>query len=177
MKLLRTALLVMLLTACSGPDVQQYRDAGPALDLPQYFDGVTDAWGIFQRRNRDVARRFHVEIAGTQDNGVLTLDERFRYDDGSTQQRIWRLERTRDGKWRGTAGDVKGVAQGEAAGYALRWQYALLLPVDGTTYEVQFDDWMFLVDRCTMIGRASMRKFGFELGQVTLMFRKRTCPH
>jgi hypothetical protein len=32
---------------------------------------------------------------------------------------------------------------------------------------MQFDDWMFLIDRCTMINRASMRKFGFELGQVT----------
>jgi hypothetical protein len=34
---------------------------------------------------------------------------------------------------------------------------------------------MFLIDRCTMINRASMRKFGFELGQVTLMFRRRAC--
>jgi hypothetical protein len=122
-----------------------------------------------------VAKRFHVEITGTRDMNQLTLDERFRYDDGSTQQRVWRLALGNDGLWRGTAADVKGEARGQVAGNALRWQYTLLLPVDGTTYEMQFDDWMFLIDRCTMINRASMRKFGFELGQVTLMFRRRAC--
>ena len=49
----------------------------------------------------------------------------------------------------------------------------ILLPVDGTTYEVDFDDWMFLIDEQVMVNRARMSKFGFELGQVTLFFRKR----
>jgi hypothetical protein len=40
---------------------------------------------------------------------------------------------------------------------------------------MQFDDWMFLIDRCTMMNRASMRKFGVEFGQVTLTFRRRAC--
>jgi len=171
----QTLLLAALLAGCAGHDVQHYRAATPALDVADYFRGTTDAWGMFQRRNGEVARRFRVEITGVHENGVLTLDERFRYDDGSTERRVWRLVRGEHGAWRGTAGDVKGEAQGQAAGNALRWQYTLLLPVDGTTYEMQFDDWMFLIDGCTMINRASMRKFGIELGQVTLTFRKRTC--
>lgn len=167
--------LAALLAGCASPDVQQYRAVTPVLDPAEYFIGVTDAWGMFQKRNGEVTKRFHVEITGSQQQDTLTLDEHFRYDDGSTQQRVWRLVRTGEGRWRGTAADVKGEAQGETAGNALRWQYTLLLPVDGTTYEMQFDDWMFLIDRCTMMNRASMRKFGVEFGQVTLTFRRRAC--
>lgn len=175
MRLIILAMLATLLSGCAGPDIQQYKTVTPVLDPAEYFTGVTDAWGMFQKRNGEVTKRFHVEITGSQQQGVLTLDERFRYDDGTTQQRVWRLVRDGEGRWRGTAADVKGEAEGTAAGNALRWQYTLLLPVDGTTYEMQFDDWMFLIDRCIMINRASMRKFGIEFGQVTLTFRRRAC--
>ena len=83
------------------------------------------------------------------------------------------LHQGEDGRWRGTAGDVVGEAVGEVAGNALNWRYTLKLPVDGKVYEVQFDDWMYLMDQNTLINRASMSKFGFELGEVTLFFRKR----
>jgi len=163
----------LLLAACASPDVAQYQAAEPKLDLVHYFVGKTDAWGMFRKRNGEVVKRFHVEITGTHADGKLVLDEQFRYDDGSTQQRIWTLTQTSDGSWRGTAADVKGVAIGKVAGNALNWRYTLLLPVDGKTWEVQFDDWMFLMDEQSMLNRASMQKFGFELGEVTLFFRKR----
>ncbi|MFC0168539.1 DUF3833 domain-containing protein [Pseudoduganella danionis] len=165
-----------LLTACASPNVQQYQALEPKLDLPSYFLGTTHAWGMFQRRGGTVVKRFKVEITGTGDAQQLTLDERFRYDDGTTQRRVWHLTRGADGRWLGRADDVEGEAQGEVAGNALHWQYTLLLPIDGSTYAMRFDDWMFLIDDCTMINRASMAKFGIELGQVTLMFRKANCP-
>lgn len=175
MKNLLCGLLLAALAGCAGPDVQQYKAQQPALDLAAYFDGTTDAWGMFQRRGGAVTKRFHVVITGTRGDGTLTLDEQFRYDDGTSQRRVWHLTRAADGRWQGSAADVKGEALGELAGNALRWQYTLLLPVDGRTYEMAFDDWMFLIDGCTMINRASMSKFGIELGQVTLMFRRRAC--
>jgi hypothetical protein len=67
---------------------------------------------------------------------------------------------------------VVGSATGEAAGNALRWSYTLKLPVDGKVYEVDFDDWMYLIDDKVMLNKARMSKFGFELGQVTLSFQK-----
>jgi len=175
MKSLLTGLALAWLAGCAGPDVQQYRTQQPALDLAAYFNGTTDAWGMFQKRGGTVLKRFHVVITGTSGEGTLTLDEQFRYDDGSSQRRVWHLTRAADGGWRGTADDVQGEARGELAGNALRWQYTLLLPIDGSTYAMRFDDWMFLMDDCTMLNRASMAKFGIELGQVTLMFRRRAC--
>ena len=158
---------------CSAPSVTRYAAEQPKLDLAAYFTGTVDAWGMFQKRNGEVVKRFTVEITGRRDGDRLILDERFHYHDGSTDRRVWTLTRQADGRWRGTAGDVVGEARGELAGNALNWRYTLKLPVDGKVYEVQLDDWMFLVDEHTLINRASMRKFGFEVGEVTLFFRKR----
>ena len=65
-----------------------------------------------------------------------------------------------------------GEAQGRVSGNALNWAYTLRLPVDGTVYEVQFDDWMYLIDERVMLNRAVMSKFGIRLGEVTLSFTK-----
>jgi len=48
----------------------------------------------------------------------------------------------------------------------------LALPVDGSIYHVQMDDWMYLVNERVMLNKASMRKFGLPLGEVTLSFYK-----
>ena len=66
-----------------------------------------------------------------------------------------------------------GTALGEARGNAFRWGYTLALPVDGKVYEVQFDDWMYLMDDRVMLNKATMSKFGIRLGEVTLSFVKR----
>ena len=34
------------------------------------------------------------------------------------------------------------------------------------------DDWMYLMDEDTLINRTLMSKFGVEVGQVTLFFRR-----
>jgi len=69
---------------------------------------------------------------------------------------------------------VVGTANGRAVGNAFQWAYTLQLPVDGKVYEVQFDDWMYLVDDRVMLNRATMSKFGIRLGEVTLSFQKIT---
>ncbi|WP_061942213.1 DUF3833 domain-containing protein [Collimonas pratensis] len=173
MKKIYLLVLCILLNACARVNVQQYQALRPKLDLPHYFIGTTDAWGMFQKRSGEVVKRFHVVITGSQNHDALILDERFTYDDGTTQQRIWTLAQQPDGRWSGKADDVKGEAIGTIAGNTLHWNYTLRLPVDDHTYEVQFDDWMFLIDEQTMLNRASMSKFGIEIGQVTLFFKKR----
>ena len=62
---------------------------------------------------------------------------------------------------------------GEAAGNALRWRYVLALEVDGRTWHVDFDDWMYLHDERVMLNRSVMSKYGFRLGEVLIAFRRR----
>lgn len=164
----------LLLAACAGPGVERYREAKPVLDLSTYFNGTLDAWGMFQDRSGEVTKRFHVVIEGHWEGNQGTLDEHFSWADGSTSRRVWKLTRQTDGSWIGLADDVVGEARGEVAGNALRWRYVLKLPVDGKEYQVDFDDWMYLIDDRVMINQSRMSKFGFHLGQVTLSFLKRT---
>ncbi len=127
---------------------------------------------MFQDRSGKVIKRFHVDINSYREGDRLILDERFVYSDGTTQRRVWTLTPDGEDRWLGTADDVIGTAVGELAGNALRWRYELNLPVDDTSYVVTFDDWMYLMDEDTLINRSSMLKFGVELGQVTLFFRR-----
>ena len=160
------------LAACATIDVAQYANEKPSLDLAQYFTGTVDGWGMFQDRSGTVVKRFYVRIDCTWKGNEGTLDEDFEYTDGTTQNRVWKL--TKDGnRYTGTASDVVGTAQGTAAGNALHWNYVLALPVDGKTWNMDMDDWMYLIDDRTMLNRTTMSKFGFRVGEVTLSFRRR----
>ena len=66
-----------------------------------------------------------------------------------------------------------GSAEGQQSGNAFNWTYTLALPVDARVIDVQFDDWMYLLSDKVMINKAAMRKWGVDLGEVTLSFVKR----
>lgn len=161
------------LTGCANPDIAEYQSEKPVLDLRAYFDGTVDAWGLFTDRSGKVVKRFTVVMQCSWQGDEGVLDEAFTYSDGSTQRRVWRITRGPEGRYSGRADDVVGTAQGQARGNALRWRYTLALPVDGRTWHVDFDDWMFLMNERVMINRATMSKWGITLGEVTLSFTKR----
>ena len=165
---------VLGLSGCAGVSPEAYRDQTPRLDIATYFNGPLTAWGYFADRSGEVKRRFTVKMTGEWNGNQGVLTENFSWSDGTKTQRIWRINKTDDHSYIGRADDVKGEATGVAYGNALQWRYTLLLPVDGKTYEVQFDDWMYLMDGETMLNKSEMRKFGFKLGEVVIAFRKGT---
>ena len=73
-----------------------------------------------------------------------------------------------DGNYSGSADDVVGLAKGASRGNAFRWGYTLALPVDGCVWEVQFDDWMYLMSERVMLNKATMSKWGVKLGEVAV---------
>ncbi len=167
------AAAALALTGCAGPQVTDYSADKPVLDLRQYFNGTLDAYGVFTDRIGKVVKRFTVVMRCSWNGEEGVLDEDFVYSDGTTQKRIWRLKHLGNGCYEGRADDVVGVAQGQTSGNAFRWGYTLALPVDGRVWEVQFDDWMYLMDERVMLNKATMSKFGIHLGEVTLSFVKR----
>jgi Protein of unknown function (DUF3833) len=168
-----TAASALALGGCSTQTIDQYRQEKPVLDLQQYFNGVLDAYGVFTDRSGAVVKRFTVVMRCSWQGDEGVLDEDFLYSDGTKQKRVWRLKKLPDGRYTGTADDVVGTAQGQARGNAFYWTYTLRLPVDGSVYDVQFDDWMYLMTDTVMLNKATMRKFGVRLGEVTLSFTKR----
>ncbi len=179
----RIALVSLLsLAACTGrpgfddPSLSQ-RD----FDLERYFDGPLVARGQFQDIFGTVRRQFTVAIAGDWDGARLRLVEDFVYEDGSTEQRIWTLRKTgpvvEDQTWEGTAPGVIGVATGQERGDRFNWRYTIDLPQPsadgpGTPVRVGFDDWMWLLEGDRVFNRAYMRRFGVDVGDVSIMFEK-----
>lgn len=179
MKLARICSVAMLagavlLSGCSTPvGPEYYAQQSPKLDIERYFNGTLDVHGMFQDRSGTVQKRFTVLMRCHWVDGVGTLDEEFVYSDGSKQRRVWTLRKTAPGRYTGTADDVVGEAKVEVAGNAMRLQYVLQVPSDGKVYDVDFDDWLYLIDQRVMLNRASMSKFGFGLGSLTVAFSKR----
>jgi len=166
-------LLLTLLTGCSTMQATDFAGTKPELDLFEYFAGETQAWGIFQGRSGELKRQFTVDIQGLVTGDELTLREDFAYSDGETQQRIWHIRRIDGHRYEGRADDVVGSAEGAAYGQALNWRYTLRLPYRDKSIDVQFDDWMFLQPGGVLVNRATLSKFGFKVGEVTLFFVKR----
>ncbi|MES9971842.1 MAG: DUF3833 domain-containing protein [Candidatus Thiodiazotropha sp.] len=166
-------LTAMALTGCAGVDVTAYQSERPVLKLEEYFNGTIDGWGMFQKRDGTVVKRFKVVIEASWDGGKGVLDEHFTYSDGTKQQRIWRLTKRGEVGYAGSADDVVGEASGRVSGNALHWTYTLRLPVGEKIYEVNFDDWMYLQADGVLLNRSVMKKFGFRLGEVLVFFKRR----
>jgi hypothetical protein len=141
------------------------------LVLEDYFKGKTTAWGVFQERDGTLIRQFKVDIEGSWDGNVLTLDERFDYADGAKEQRIWKIRKTGPNRYEGTAGDVRGIARGLVQGNQLSWTYDVDLKIGERNVLVTFDDRMWLQPDGVLINRAKVKKFGIVFGEATIVFQ------
>ena len=165
--------IFLLITSCSTDmNINDFSDKKPKFKLEEYFNGKTEAWGMFHDRFGNLKRSFKVDIVGTLNSNTLTLDEKFLYDDGEKDTRIWTIKILGDNKYSGEASDVVGKATGISSGNALNWKYKLNLKVKDSTIVVDFDDWMFLQDKGVLINRAEVKKWGLNIGVVTITFLK-----
>ena len=172
MRLFFLLLTLTLLSCASDMNVKDFENETPKFVLEDYFDGKTKAWGMFHDRFGNLKRSFKVDITGTLDNNTLTLDEKFVYNDGEKESRIWSIKILGNNKYSGTADDVIGEATGISSGNALNWKYKLNLKVKESTFVVDFDDWMFLQDDNILMNRAEVKKWGIVLGVVSITFKK-----
>jgi hypothetical protein len=175
----RIALLSLLvLAACTGkPSFNDASLSDRELELEQFFDGNLVAHGQFQDVFGTVRRQFTVKIKGDWDGARLRLVEDFVYEDGSVEQRVWTLVKTGDETWRGTAPGVVGEAVGVEQGDRFNWRYTIDLPVPaadgvGKTVRVTFDDWIWLQSDTRAFNRAYMKRYGVDVGDVSISFEK-----
>ncbi|MDG2176895.1 MAG: DUF3833 domain-containing protein [Gammaproteobacteria bacterium] len=163
---------VVFLAGCSRVTLDDYRDTTPVLDLKTFFDGPLMAYGILQDRSGKVTRRFKATIDASWNGEQGTLVEHFIYDDGEEQDRIWQLSHLGNGRYTGVAGDVVGSASGEISGAAFNWKYNLEVPYNDGTIVVNLDDWLFLINEDHLMNRTVLRKFGFRVGELSLVIEK-----
>jgi len=161
-------------TGCvSSSTLEQFETAPRQLVLEEYFEGETTAYGLFEDRFGKVRRQFKVDITGEVEGKRLTLTEKFVYDDGERDTRVWEIDILGNGQYRGTAGDVPVPAVGQVSGNAFNWKYKVDLKVGDSVWNVGFNDWMFLMQDGVLINRAYVTRYGIEIGQVTIAFNKK----
>ncbi|MFT6733740.1 MAG: hypothetical protein ACJAS9_001930 [Polaribacter sp.] len=164
-------LLVLIpLSACSiNPEV--YKEKSPSFVFEEFFTGNMCAWGTVKDRNNQVTRKFIADIKAYKENSMIVLDERFSFDDGEKQTRVWKFE-TQNNQISGVAGDVVGSATGVVYGDSLNLSYRLLIQMEDDSIEIEMDDWLHLIDENTLMGTTKMSKWGFNVGEINILMRK-----
>ncbi len=169
----------LILTACGGPVIEDYRDGTPRLKAERFFSGPLTAHGIVKDRSGEVIRTFNAELTGQWQNGRGELRERFVFDDGEVQYRTWTLTPqpaagiAGEGEtYIGRAGDVVGDARVRTLGNAMFINYTLRIPYDGETLDVVVDDRMYRVSDKVLINESRLSKWGFYVGEIVLTIIK-----
>ena len=149
-----------------------FKGTVPTIKIEEYFNGQVKAWGILQNRSGKVTRQFKADMFGKFENSILTLEEDFYWTDGEKQKRTWKIEKLDENNYKGSAPDVVGNAIGFQYGSAFKFEYDLLIPFKSKNIKVSFDDWIFKQDDKVAINRATLTKFGFKVGELTVFFLK-----
>lgn len=172
LKVINSFILIALFSACSSTKVEIYKNETPALLLENYFNGELKGHGLVMNRSGEVTRRFVITMNATWNNNVGTLKEDFAWSDGEKTQRVWTVHKLENQRYRGLAADVDGNADGEVAGNAFNWSYNINLKVKDSSYNLKFDDWMYLVDDKVLINEANMYWYGIRTGKILISFNK-----
>ena len=178
-KILLILILLIIITALIKSNLfndnmkpEDFKDTEPEIKIEKYFEGQVKAWGILQDRKGGVTRQFEANMLGKFENNILTLEEDFFWKDGETQRRVWKIKKIDEHNYIGTAPDVVGEAKGVSYGSAFKFEYNLMIPFKGKNIKIRFDDWIFKQDEKVAINRATLTKFGFKVGELTVFFEK-----
>ena len=151
---------------------EDFKNTEPEIKIEKYFEGQVKAWGILQDRKGRATRQFKANMIGKFENNILTLEEDFFWKDGETQKRVWKIKKIDEHNYIGTAPDGVGEAKGASYGSAFKFEYNLMIPFKGKNIKIRFDDWIFKQDEKVAINRATLTKFGFKVGELTVFFEK-----
>ena len=164
--------ILVLLIGCSAMKIEDFANTNPEFKLMEFFEGNVKAWGIVEDRFGNIRRQFKVDMKGTIENDILTLEEDFVYADGEIDKRIWKFSKLDEKSYKGLANDIIGEAIAKEQGNAFNMKYKMDLDLGFAELRVNFNDWMFKIDEETIINKATINKFGLNIATVTLFFRK-----
>lgn len=158
----------VFLVGCAGAPKLPEETAAPFL-IERDLLGETVARGEFSAIN-GTERGFTAYLTGERSGDTFTLNEKFEYDDGEKDEKTWVLTLEGDGQYSGTREDVVGTARGWQDGPAFRLEYDVRLPNDEGEpgMQVRFRDVMVKTEDGTVLNRARVSKWGFNVGRVEL---------
>ena len=101
------------------------------------------------------------------------LSEAYSFDDGHHDLLEWRITRLLEKRYSGREKRLVGNAKGDHADNQFRWRYVRDVPQSGGgTTRLSFDDVFYLQEPKVLLARASITRFGFEVGVINVTYLK-----
>ncbi len=163
--------LLLALAGCAPAlPLDRFADTAPAFDPVTFFTGHTTSWGVIENRSGAPSGIVTTDCVGEADGpDGLRMTQHVTTGDGTTL-REWRMRRLGAGKFEATANDMVGKATGEARGRVFHWTWTLATRPGQSWRDVEFEQWMYLMDGGAMMNRTVVRKLGLTLAEVTEQF-------
>lgn len=155
--------------------LDDFADREPRLILEEFVSGTLRGWGVTIGRLGGFQNRFTIDARGHFDAtaNVLTLKEDYFFDDGHSDTLSWTILKRSESRYEGRETLIDGVAEGDQAGSAFRWQYSRDVPQsDGSKIRFGFDDWFILHDEKHMSVHASLTKLGLEVATIDAFYER-----
>lgn len=156
-----------------GQSADDYADEFPQFDMREHLNGPMTCDGVIFGPFGRVTSTFEADFDITWVGNNCSMKEVFRYQDGSTQEREWRIELDGGGGFEAWADDVPGKGRGEMAGPAVLFHYPITLPADAGGYTLKAFDCMYLTKNGTVVNRSQFRKFGIRVAELVATMRKK----
>ena len=142
------------------------------LRLENFFVGDFLSNGIIVKPNGKLIRRFKVEGQSNFKKGTLTLNEKFTYDDGEIDKRVWQILCLPDGSYEGYTTDLVGPPpRNHPTENLFSWSYRLKLPVKNIPVTLRFTDMMHFNNNA-ISNVATISKFGLPVLKIFQTFNK-----
>ena len=161
-------------SGCGSLKPRDFEKSSALFQPDEYFMGRVRSWGVVENRKGEPRQRFTTESIGTRESPEsMTITQTFTHEDGSRQERLWKVRRLDDHHYEGTANDVVGTAKGVAYGNAFRWTYTIALKPGNPFSHVHLKQWMYLPEGSErMFTRVIVKKLGLRVAEVTESFEK-----
>ncbi len=154
-----------------GQTPEDYEEGYPSFDLRRHLNGDMVCDGVIFGPLGRVTSTFVADFRITWNGDVAVMDEHFRYNDGSTQQRQWTIKLGENNRFETIAADVVKGGQGTLAGSAALMRYAIQLPEEAGGHTLNTVDWMYLTPSGVIVNRSQFRKFGIKVAELVATIR------
>lgn len=151
---------------------EDYAD-GPMFDIRERFNGPIVCEGVIYGPMGRVSSRFVADFEASWSGNVGTMVEKFHYDSGQVQDRVWTLTLGNDGRIKAEAPDVVGTGTGQQNGSAVLLNYRIKLTKEAGGHALDVTDWMYLMANGSIMNRSQFRKFGIKVAELVATMRPR----
>lgn len=144
---------------------------GPLFDIRERFNGPVECEGVIYGPTGKVSSRFVANFNCTWEGNVCTMVEKFHYDSGAVQDRVWTLTLGNDGRIKAEAPDVVGTGSGQQKGSAVLLNYRIKLTEEAGGHALDVTDWMYLMANGNIMNRSQFRKWGIKVAELVATMR------